>query len=103
MTLIEILVVMTLIGIISSAVMINMRGSIKKAKKFQSNQKARQIEQILYLEVAEGNLLIEDIPKKWKKIIKQSGLFKEKEAYTDAQGHEFIININDEEITVFTQ
>ena len=53
MTLIEIMIVMTLIGIISGVIIYNLSGSMDKGKKFATEQKARQIKHILTLEALE--------------------------------------------------
>lgn len=75
-TLLEIMIVILLIGIITSVVGYNVRGSLEKGKIFKTQQAQNQIKEILLLEVAKG-AKIEDVVKDPKKYLMDSGLPKD--------------------------
>ncbi|NGX56986.1 MAG: hypothetical protein K1060chlam5_01242 [Candidatus Anoxychlamydiales bacterium] len=54
MTLLEIMIVILLIGIITSVVGYNMKGSLEKGKIFKTRQAQSQVKDLLLLEVAKG-------------------------------------------------
>ncbi len=97
-TLIELMLVITLIGIIGAVVGVNMRGGLKKGKEFQTNQAMRQLEDILTLELLSGSAEAEEIETKTKTVLKRSGLAKDVDKLLkDAQGNAFLISVNREE------
>lgn len=75
-TLLEIMVVILLIGIITSVVGYNVKGSLEKGKVFKTKQAKRQIEDLLTLEVAKGTD-IDTVVKNYKKYLENSGMAKD--------------------------
>lgn len=59
MTLLEIMIVIFLIGLISSVVGYNMKGSLDKGRAFKSKEGAKQIRDLLRLEIANGRPVAE--------------------------------------------
>lgn len=105
-TLIEIMIVIFLIGIISSALAFNMTGSVDKGKIFQSEQKSARIYDILMMEYAQSNLDLESIVESYEQIVKQSPLIKnDKNFLKDAWGNKLIVKLNKEkdDIIVFSE
>lgn len=92
MTLIEVIVVMILIGLISSVVMYNVKGSLDKGKALASEQKAEQIRNALMLYAVENAESYKDVVEHWKECLQKS-LFidpsKKNVAHLDAWGNEF--------------
>ncbi len=96
-TLIELLLVITLIGIIGAVVGVNMRGGLKKGKEFQTTQAMRQLEDILTLELLSG-CSARKIETKPEEVLENSGLVKDVDKLlTDANGNAFLISVNEEE------
>lgn len=75
-TLLEIMIVILLIGIISSVVGYNVKGSLDKGKVFKTEQAQVQIRELLLLETAKG-ANIDDVVKNPAKYLKESGLSKD--------------------------
>lgn len=75
-TLLEIMIVILLIGIITSVVGYNVKGSLEKGKIFKTEQAQKQIRDILLLEVANGTE-IEKVVEGHRKYLKDSGLIKD--------------------------
>lgn len=78
MTLLEIMIVIFIIGIIGSVIGYNMKGSLEEGKAFKSKEGARQIYEVLTLEMAKG-LTMEDVTSKTEEILKSSGMIKSAE------------------------
>jgi general secretion pathway protein G len=74
-TLLEIMIVILLIGIITSVVGYNVKGSLYKGKVFRTEQAQNQIRELLLLEVAKG-AGIDEVVKFPKKFLKETGLPK---------------------------
>ncbi len=105
-TLIEIMIVIFLIGIISSALAFNMRGSVDQGKIFQSEQKSARIYDILMMEYAQSNMDLEDIVESYEEIVKKSPLMKnDKNFLFDAWGDKLIVKLNKDkdDIIVFSE
>lgn len=105
-TLIEIMVVILIIGIISSVLAFNMSGSVDQGKIFQSEQKSARIYDILMMEYAQSNVDLEDIVESYEQIIKKSPLIKnDKNFLLDAWGDKLIIKLNKDkdDIIVFSE
>lgn len=80
LTLLEIMIVIFLIGLIGSVIGYNMKGSLDEGKYFKSKHAAKQVRDILLLEVAKGTPRDDVIDiKKAEKILKESGLVKNPE------------------------
>lgn len=75
-TLLEIMVVILLIGIITSVVGYNVKGSLEKGKVFKTKQAKQQIEDLLTLETAKGTN-IDEVVKNYKKYLSDSGMAKD--------------------------
>lgn len=76
-TLIEMLVVMTLIVIITSAVTVNYRASLEKGRAFQTEEMLKRIDTIIALSIADTSSAKLDIAANWKDIVKRSPLWNE--------------------------
>jgi type II secretory pathway pseudopilin PulG len=91
-TLLDIMIVILLIGIITSVVGYNVKGSLEKGKIFKTEQAQKQIRDILLLEVAKGND-IDEVVKNHRKHLKDSGLIRDvKQMLKDGWGKEFLIS-----------
>jgi general secretion pathway protein G len=93
-TLLEIMIVILLIGIITSVVGYNVKGSLEKGKIFKTEQAQRQIKDVLLLEVARGTD-IDEVVKNHKKYLEDSGLLKDVSGMLkDGWGGEYIIKVS---------
>ncbi len=61
MTLLEIMIVIFIIGIISSVIGYNMKGSLEKAKAFKTTEGIKKITEIFELELAQGTTTMQKI------------------------------------------
>ena len=105
MTLIEVMIVITLIGIISGVLVYNFSGSIDKGKEFATKQRAQQIKHILMLEAVEKTSSLTEIKSEWQKIVGESYLLNQEQKKSickDGWGKEFKIKIENNEIIVST-
>lgn len=103
MTLIEIMIVMTLIGIISGVIIYNLSGSVDKGKRFSTEQKAKQIKQVIMLDAIENQRSTDYIEENWKEIVNQSPLLdtdQKSKIFVDGWGKEFTIEIAGEDVLV---
>ena len=100
LTLLEIMIVIFLIGLISSVIGFNMKGSLDKAKVFKTEKGISQIKEILLLEIAKNELLIEDISSNdpevnkanAKECLRRSGMVKNvNDTFKDGWGEEYEI------------
>ncbi len=102
MTLLEIMIVIFLIGLITSVVGYNMKGSLNKGKIFKTEQAINQVKDLLLLEVAQG-ANIDEVVSNPQKFLDQSGMAKNsKELLKDGWGHELKITINNKDRTDIT-
>ncbi|MFA6119649.1 MAG: type II secretion system protein [Parachlamydiales bacterium] len=93
-TLLEMMIVILLIGIITSVVGYNVKGSLDRGKLFKTEQAQKQIRDILLLEVAKGNNL-EEVVKNHKKYLEESLLLKDvSQMLKDGWGDEFTIKVS---------
>ena len=109
-TLMEIMIVILLIGLISSVVGYNMKGSLDKGKAFKSKQGIAKIKEILEFEALDKDLDLKDFvgtktdPEKYVEHLLVSGLFREKKDCLDGWGNPYVITIekkdNGEELVV---
>ncbi|MBN2480065.1 MAG: type II secretion system protein [Parachlamydiales bacterium] len=94
-TLLEIMIVILLIGIISSVVGYNMKGSLDKGKAFKTEQAQRQLRDILLLSVAEGED-IEEVVRRPFDYLEKSGLAKDtKSLLVDGWNKPFDLKVKD--------
>ena len=93
-TLLEIMIVILLIGIITSVVGYNVKESLNKGKIFKTEQAQNQIRELLLLEVAKG-ANIDAVVKNPAKYLKESGLPKDVSVLLkDGWNDEFQISAN---------
>ncbi len=105
-TLVEMMVVITLIGIIGGALAFNMRGSIQKGKVFQTEQKCARVYDILMMEYATGNMSLEEIISRKDSIILSAAWNRDgKKLLEDAWGNELIVSLNErgDDILVYSK
>ncbi len=78
MTLLEIMIVIFIIGIITSVVGFNMRGSLDKGKAFKTKQGVHKLYEIVQLQEAQGYALQddEDLITQVKSLLDSSGLVR---------------------------
>ncbi|NNM43556.1 MAG: hypothetical protein HKM07_04370 [Chlamydiae bacterium] len=99
LTLLEIMIVIFLIGLISSVIGFNMKGSLDKAKVFKTEKGIAQIKEILLLEIDQNPLILGEITsgdgkvnmdaaKKW---LLRSGMIKDDKTFKDGWGGEYEI------------
>ena len=75
-TLLEIMIVISLISLIAGVVGYNMKGAIEKGKAFKTQQAINQVNDILQLEYAKGERTLEEIADNAEEVLKESGLVK---------------------------
>ncbi|WP_348663346.1 type II secretion system protein [Chlamydia vaughanii] len=105
-TLIEMMVVITLIGIVGGALAFNMRGSIQKGKAFQSEQNCAKVYDILMMEYATGGASLREIIDQKESVLEGAAWCKEgKKLLKDAWGEEIIVKINEtgDDLIVFSK
>ncbi|MFS8564311.1 MAG: type II secretion system GspH family protein [Rhabdochlamydiaceae bacterium] len=101
----EIMIVILLIGVISSVVGYNMKGSLDKGKAFKSKQGAAKIQQILLFESIDKDIPLEKFitaagKEAYIKHLINSGLFKDTKDCTDGWGEPYVISIEKGELIV---
>lgn len=100
-TLIEMIIVITLIGIIMGALAWRYTGALDKGKAFKTETAMARLETILNLAVAERPGVIDDIDSEWKKIVEQSPLVDDpNKLIYDGWGSEYDVSVEDGEITI---
>lgn len=107
-TLMELMVVMVIIGIISTVIGRGISGSLEKGRKFKTEHSRKQLEEILLLQVALGECKIEDLKDKSivEQQLKKSGLVtKVEDLLKDGWGDPYIIEIPEglNEIQIISQ
>ena len=76
-TLIEIIIVMFFITIITGIIAYNIKGALDEGKAFRTLEGMKQIENILSIEIANGNISAEGLHGEgWKSAIKEHPLVK---------------------------
>ena len=91
-TLLEIMIVIFLISLIGGVIGYNMKGSLEKGKAFKTEQARNQLEDILQLESAKGEMTNREIAKKAYSVLENSGLVKNPaELIKDGWNKKFII------------
>ncbi len=97
-TLIEIMIVIVLIGIISSALAFNFKGMLDKGKYEKTRYQKEKIEEILYLELLSGNYSAKEVEQHWREIVKRSPLIKieKNKDVLDGWGKEYMVQISDD-------
>ena len=96
MTLLEIMIVIFLIGLISSVIGYNMKGSLDKGRVFKTKQGSEQLRDLLYLEVAQG-ASIDDVVAHPDVYLKNSGMVKDVDKFLkDGWNKPYVISIDEE-------
>lgn len=97
MTLLEVMIVIFIIGIISSVIGYNMKGSLEKAKAFKTKEGIKKVKEIFDLEIASGTS-IQDVVSDPQSTLKASGLISNvKDLLRDGWGKEYEIRLSKNE------
>lgn len=105
MTLLEVMIVIFIIGIISSVIGYNMKGSLEKAKAFKTKEGIKKVKEIFDLELANGEATVNKVLKNPAAVLKNSGLVSNpKEMLKDGWGQSYTIKLSEKtgEIEVFS-
>lgn len=95
MTLLEVMIVIFIIGIISSVIGYNMKGSLEKAKAFKTEEGMRKIKEIFELEMAQGTTNLQEIIESPDDVLQNSGLVNSgKEMLKDGWGVPYQITLS---------
>ncbi|KPK33126.1 MAG: hypothetical protein AMS24_02085 [Chlamydiae bacterium SM23_39] len=101
MTLLEIMIVISLITLIGGVIGYNMKGSLERGKIFKTEQAKKQLEDILLLEYAKGEKTLEEIIENPIEVLKESGLVKNpEELMKDGWNEKFKIDIDKGELKI---
>ncbi|ADI39246.1 putative general secretion pathway protein G [Waddlia chondrophila 2032/99] len=100
-TLIEMIIVITLIGIIMGALAWRYTGALDKGRAFKTETGMARLETILNLAVAERPGLIDDIDSEWKKLVEKSSLVDDpNKLIYDGWGDEYDVSVEGGEIII---
>ncbi len=105
-TLMEIMIVILLIGLISSVVGYNMKGSLDKGKAFKSKQGAEKIRETLLFESIDKGVALNNFvttstaSQEYVDYLLQSGLFKNKKDCLDGWNQPYTVTVKDDELYV---
>ena len=103
-TLIEIMIVIFLISLIGGVIGYNMKGSLEKGRAFKTEQAMNQIDDILQLEAAKGELTHCQIAAQAQTVLENSGLVKNPEEFVkDGWGKKFSIKANGEDFEIVSE
>lgn len=95
MTLLEVMIVIFIIGIISSVIGYNMKGSLNKAKAFKTTEGIKKVLEIFELEMAQGSASIHDVVSSPEAVLDGSGLVTSgKEMLKDGWGQPYEIKLS---------
>ena len=97
-TLIEIIVVMFFITIITGVIAYNIKGALDEGKAFRSLESMKQLESVLNLEYASGDLDIDNLNNDaWQNAVKNNPLVKSgKSLFRDGWGRPFEVQYDEE-------
>lgn len=94
-TLLEIMIVIFLIGLIGSVIGFNMKGSLDEGKAFKSKQAIQQVEDILTMQLAEGEVTAEEIREDFLVCLEKCNLIKSPETLSkDGWNQRFIVTVD---------
>lgn len=101
-TLIEMMIVITIIGIIAGALAWNFGGALERGRAFKTETGMERLLTILELAVAEQpGIVVDDIESEWKNLVEQSPFIKDpKTLIYDGWGEEYEVDVHDGEIKV---
>lgn len=74
LTLIEMLIVIALIGIVASALAVNLGGGLRKGQEFKTQQGKKKIKNMLYYEITQNMLDPKEAVDQWQEIVENSSL-----------------------------
>lgn len=97
-TLMEIMVVIILIGIVSSALAYNLKGAMNKAKQFKTKENQKKITHVLSMQLLDGADPVE-LETNWKHYIDNDPLIQRGKNYEhlkDGWGQFFDVKIRDD-------
>lgn len=94
-TLLEIMIVIFLIGLIGSVIGFNMKGSLEEGKAFKTKQAMQQIEDVLTLQLAEGDVTAQQIESDFVSCLKKSNIIKSADTLSkDGWNNRFEVTVN---------
>lgn len=100
-TLIEMIIVITLIGIIMGALAWRYTGALDKGKAFKTETTMARLETILSMAVAERPGLIDEMDSEWKKIVERSPFIDDpNKLIYDGWGKEYNVSVEDGDIII---
>ena len=100
-TLMEMVVVMTIIASITAIVSFNLKGVLDKSKVFQTKQRQEKLRNVLMSYAIEEGASLDYVKRKWEDIADASVLLKgDSKAKFDAWNKKFIIKIEDDELSI---
>lgn len=95
MTLLEVMIVIFIIGIISSVIGYNMKGSLNKAKAFKTTEGMKKILEIFELEMAQGSASLQEVASSPEAVLDGSGLVTSgKEMMKDGWGQPYEVKLS---------
>jgi type II secretory pathway pseudopilin PulG len=100
-TLIEMMIVMTLIILIIGVIGYNYRGALDEGKAFKTKTGMEKVETILSLAVADKPSLIEDISNSWEQIVRDSPMVRNPDDLIyDGWGYKYRVDVESGVITI---
>ena len=97
LSLVEIMIAMLIIGLITAALAKNGMGFLNSGKQFTTEQRRKNLEDILILETQQSPRRMQTIEDDWKEIIQHSPYVANPDQYIyDAWDNEFIVSYDDE-------
>ncbi len=100
-TLIEMMIVMTLIIIIIGVIGYNYSGALDEGKAFKTKAGMDKLETVLSLAVADKPALIDDISTNWEQIVKGSPMVRNPDDLIyDGWGYKYVVDVENGTITV---
>ena len=103
-TLMEMMVVMSLIAILIGVIGYNYRGALDEGKAFKTKAGMERLESILSLSTAEYPGLIDNIESNWVEVIRKSPLVKDPNSLIyDGWGQQYRVTVEDGQIKIFSQ
>lgn len=103
-SLIEMFAAITLMLIISTAMIVNFKESFNKGKAFRSKEGCQQVHRALIMSAFEDNMSYEDVVENWECIVEESPLVSKKtssnDPLKDGWDSKYIVEVDDENISV---
>jgi type II secretory pathway pseudopilin PulG len=96
LTLLEMMVVITIIGMLIAALAYNYQGSLEKSKAFKTEAAMRNLQTILSTKAAEDPQFMDNIQSEWEAAVTSSPLVSNpRDILYDGWGNRFTINVDD--------